>query len=98
MGFKELSIACRNRASAELGFPAKAQRRKDRKEEQQERNGILRDQAKTFAALRLCGKLLLGLALTLTVSAQGHRAMFPADILRLANISDAQMAPNGELV
>ncbi|HKR61133.1 MAG TPA: S9 family peptidase [Pyrinomonadaceae bacterium] len=35
---------------------------------------------------------------SLTVVAQQRRAMVPADILRLANVSDAQISPNGEWI
>ncbi len=41
---------------------------------------------------------LLGLLVATTGLAQPRRAMAPADILRVAGISDAQIAPNGQLV
>ena len=54
-----------------------------------------------FASLRLCGKLLLILSLAVAATAQSRRPMSPmapADILRIASVADAQIAPNGEWV
>ena len=67
-------------------FPAKAQRRKDR------RVPFL------FAPLRLCGILLLLLVSATSVSTQPRALMRPADIVRVANVTDAQISPNGQFV
>ena len=40
----------------------------------------------------------LSLSLSPSVGAQSRRPMAPADILRIANVSDAQISPNGEWV
>ncbi|MCU1268120.1 MAG: ptpA 5 [Acidobacteria bacterium] len=78
--------------------PAKAQRR------QELLNRISRLSRSSqylflFAALRLCGKLLLvTFSLSCVVDAQTRRPLAPADILRVANVSDAQISPNGEWI
>jgi len=52
-----------------------------------------------LATLRLCGSvLLLIVTLSLTAQSQSRRPMAPADILRVATISDAQISPNGEWI
>ncbi len=56
----------------------------------------------SFAPLRLCGRpslLILAIIFFLgTSSAQPRRQMAPADILRIANVTDVQVAPNGQWV
>jgi dipeptidyl aminopeptidase/acylaminoacyl peptidase len=47
---------------------------------------------------KLAVSLLLSLFLSVSAVAQPRRAMTPADILRVANVTDAQMAPNGQWV
>jgi dipeptidyl aminopeptidase/acylaminoacyl peptidase len=52
-----------------------------------------------FASLRLCGKLLLiALTVSWTIDAQSRRPLAPADILRVATVSDAQISPSGEWI
>jgi dipeptidyl aminopeptidase/acylaminoacyl peptidase len=52
-----------------------------------------------FAPLRLCGKCFLLFALLMIpCSAQPRQGMRPADILRVVNVSDAQISPNGQWV
>src|SRR6267154_5533818 len=41
---------------------------------------------------------LLSVSLCASLHAQSRRAMAPADILRIANVSDAQISPNGDWV
>jgi dipeptidyl aminopeptidase/acylaminoacyl peptidase len=41
---------------------------------------------------------ILAISLSSSVQAQARRPMAPADILRIANVSDAQISPNGEWV
>jgi dipeptidyl aminopeptidase/acylaminoacyl peptidase len=66
--------------------PAKAQRRKER-------------QAHSFAALRLCGKLLLlCLSLALPALSQSRRPLTPPDTMRIASVGDVQISPNGEWI
>ena len=48
------------------------------------------------ASLRFLVALMLGAAVNVT--AQTRRPMAPADILRIANASDAQISPNGEWI
>ncbi len=48
------------------------------------------------ASLRFLVALMLGAAVNVT--AQTRRPMAPADILRIANVSDAQISPNGEWI
>lgn len=108
MGFKELLAGCRNRK-----LPAKAQRRKEHyqvgngtsvtllgsQEASSGTNGPSRNCSKpAFATLRLCVKLLLVLSIAFTAAAQQRRPMAPADILRVANVGDAQISPGGEWV
>lgn len=54
----------------------------------------------SFAALReIVGVLSILLVLTsLSALAQSRRAVLPADILRVAKVTDAQISPNGEWV
>jgi dipeptidyl aminopeptidase/acylaminoacyl peptidase len=77
------------------GFsPAKAQRRKG---ETNSWGGFL-----IFAPLRLCGKTGFGLLafffLTILCSAQPRQPMRVADLVRVANVTDAQISPNGQWV
>jgi len=51
-----------------------------------------------FASLRLCAMLLLLIAIAFTSSAQPRGVMRPADIVRVANVTDAQISPNGQFV
>src|SRR6185369_6490708 len=51
-----------------------------------------------FASLRLCGTLLLFLVSAVPGSAQPRGVMRPADIVRVANVTDAQISPNGQYV
>jgi hypothetical protein len=66
--------------------PAKAQRRKEKQK------------SPIFAALRLCGILLLLLVFLIPATAQPRGVMRPADIVRVANVTDAQISPNGQFV
>ena len=67
-------------------FPAKAQRSKGKP-------NLL------FAPLRLCGKYFLLFALlAVPCVAQVRQPMRAADILRVANVTDAQISPNGQWV
>ena len=109
MGFKELSIDCRNKK-----IPAKTQRRKEDPRCVQSRVMIhlasacqlqsvvhaVRDHPCSlfFASLRLCGELLLVISLAATATAQTRHGMAPADILRVANVGDAQISPSGDWV
>src|SRR5258706_8631031 len=52
----------------------------------------------SLRALRLCGKLLLGLSLFAVGAAQQRHSLVPADILRVANVGDAQISPSGDWV
>jgi len=52
----------------------------------------------SLRALRLCVKLLLILSLGVAATAQTRRPLTPADILRVANVADAQISPNGDAV
>ena len=100
MEFRELLIDCRNR-----NFPAEAQSRKGDQPLLQSSThstsaGHLRGGARAckdrgspfFASLRLCGKLLLVLLLSVVVAGQTRHSLAPADILRVANVSDAQIS------
>src|SRR5918992_1514913 len=87
---------------SELKTPAKAQRRKGRCGSYYylivasfHGAGLL---APFFASLRLCGILFLLAVLSVPTSAQPRRAMAPADVVRVANVTDAQVSPNGQLV
>ena len=55
-------------------------------------NPILRAIARVFLFS------LLGVSLCASLHAQSRRAMAPADILRIATVSDAQISPNGDWV
>jgi dipeptidyl aminopeptidase/acylaminoacyl peptidase len=73
--------------------PAKTQRRKE------ELPGI----SALFASLRLCGKSFFALLVILAsvaipCLAQPRLPMRAADILRVANVTDAQISPNGQWV
>lgn len=68
---------------------------------------ITHHSSRFVASLRLCGKLwslklITLLVITLSAPAdlfaQSRRAMTPADILRVAVVSDAQISPNGEWI
>jgi dipeptidyl aminopeptidase/acylaminoacyl peptidase len=85
MAYKEWLI---DWLSKPTGFsPAKAQRRK---------GGSMF----SFAPLRLCGRgfslVLTLLVLALPCLAQPRQQMRPLDILRIANVTDAQISPNGQ--
>src|ERR1051325_3194079 len=75
----------------ERGFHAKAQRRTQRRKE---------ESLCAFASsLRLCVKLLLAFAfLTSPCFAQPRLPMRPPDIVKVANVTDAQISPNGQWV
>src|ERR1043165_9145900 len=69
--------------------PAKAQRRK----------GKPRVFRLFFASLRLCGRIsFLILILSVICVAQPRLPMRAADIVKVANVTDAQMSPNGQWV
>ena len=88
MEYRESSI---NRF--ERGFHAKAQRQTQRRKEE------LINLCAFVGSLRLCVKLLLALVfLTSTCLAQPRLAMRAADIVKVANVTDAQMSPNGQWV
>ena len=86
MAFNEWSTGCLSKSEE---FPAKAQRRKDGSN----------TCSIFFASLRLCGKVLLLLSLiAATCAGQGRQVMRPADVVRVATVSDAQISPNGQWV
>src|SRR5947208_11188938 len=104
MEFKEWSIGCRSSVRERKKFPAKAQRREEAQivgalhcsgNRMQETK---RNRPRLFAPLRLCGKLLLPFLFVLSINAQPRRPMTPADILRVASLSDAEVSPDGEWV
>ena len=104
MEFKEWSIGCRSSVRERKKFPAKAQRREEAQivgalhcsgNRMQETK---RNRPSLLAPLRLCGKLLLPFLFVLSINAQPRRAMMPADILRVASLSDAEVSPDGEWV
>src|SRR5829696_1318116 len=70
--------------------PAKAQRRKEGS----------KSLCVFFAPLRLCGRhsLLLPLLLAIPCAAQPRQPMRQPDILRVSNVTDAQISPNGQWV
>ena len=52
-----------------------------------------------FAPLRLCVRtLLLTLLITMPCASQPRAPMRTADVLKVANVSDAQISPNGQWV
>jgi len=51
-----------------------------------------------FAPLRLCGIFLLLVVFAVPGTAQPRGLMRPADIVRVANVGDAQISPNGQYV
>lgn len=83
MEYRGSSIDCRNEV------PAKAQRRKG------EWNPFC---FLVFAPLRLCGTVLLLLVFVVSGTSQPRGSMRPADIVRVTNVTDAQISPNGQLV
>jgi dipeptidyl aminopeptidase/acylaminoacyl peptidase len=90
MAYKEWSIDWLNKPT---GFsPAKAQRRK---------GGSMLSRF-SFAPLRLCGRnfswLLTLLVLAFPCLAQPRQIMRAPDILRVANVTDAHISPNGQYV
>jgi dipeptidyl aminopeptidase/acylaminoacyl peptidase len=88
MEYTELLIDCVN-DSRRISH-AKAQRRKVRT------FGCRRS---SFAPLRLCVQtLLIMLSLSMHTSAQQRQQIRPADILRVSNVTDAQISPNGQWV
>jgi dipeptidyl aminopeptidase/acylaminoacyl peptidase len=90
MEYRGWLIGFRNKSS-EKSAPAKAQRRKGE-------DGAVSPARLCFAPLRLCGSLLLFIAFALPCAAQPRRPMAPADIVRFANVTDAQISPNGQYV
>ena len=70
----------------EKDFHAKAQSRKEG----------TKDYRDSFASLRLCVKLLVGLAFLTPCVAQQRGVMRAADVVRVANVADAQISPNGQ--
>src|SRR3989442_11930229 len=109
MEFNEWLIGCPSSAAPSSlrernRFPAKAQRRQEAQivgafhcsgNRMQETK---RNRPSLLAPLRLCGKLLLPFLFVLSINAQPRRAMMPADILRVASLSDAEVSPDGEWV
>src|SRR3989441_2237742 len=104
MEFNEWSIDCRSSLKEQKKVPANAQRRQEaqrvgalhhsRKRIQENK----RNSQSLLAPLRLCGNLLLPFLLVLSINAQPRRPMMPADILRIASISDEEVSPDGEWV
>jgi dipeptidyl aminopeptidase/acylaminoacyl peptidase len=96
MEYKGSSIDCRTEV------PAKAQRRKGELGFRCCLAGApYQDDLKltpSFAPLRLCGIIFLLLGITLTGSAQPRGVLRPADIVRVANVTEAQISPNGQYV
>ena len=89
-------IDCRNEV------PAKAQRRKGRRSRcccwTRPLFRVLFRLTLSFAPLRLCAMLFLLIAIAFTCFAQPRGAMRPADVVRVANVTDAQISPNGQYV
>src|SRR5690349_13886323 len=86
MEYRELSMG----SCIERGFHTKAQRETQRPKQ---RLGAF------VSSLCLCVKLLLALAfLTSPCLAQPRVPMRPPDILKVSNVADAQMSPNGQWV
>jgi dipeptidyl aminopeptidase/acylaminoacyl peptidase len=83
MEYRGSSTDCRSKV------PAKAQRRKG----EWERCCFL-----IFAPLRLCGILFVFLVFAVPATGQPRGSMRPADIVRVANVTDAQISPNGQWV
>ena len=96
MGYRESLINFRS--EFELETPAKAQRRKGRGDASSPVSSLSRHLVSFFAPLRLCGILLFLTGLAISTSAQPRRPMAPADIVRVANVTDAQISPNGQYV
>ncbi len=96
MGYRGWLIDWRNEV------PAKAQRRKGRSGFRLSRaNALYRTIVNgplSFAPLRLCGSLLLFLVVVSPSYSQPRRPMAPADTVRVANVTDAQVSPNGQMV
>ena len=87
------SIGYRNRA------PAKAQRRKERRAfPHSVRSMHIKSPAFSFAPLRLCGNIILLAVIAISAPAQSRGVMTPADTVRVANVTDAQISPNGQYV
>src|SRR5688500_17370190 len=96
MEYRGSSIDCRSEV------PAKAQRRKGRSFRRSV-NVMLRyrriaKDTLSLAPLRLCGILLLSIGIAFSCSAQARGPMRAADIVRVANVTDAQISPNGQYV
>jgi len=88
MEYKGWSINC-----TERDFHATAQRKTPR------RKGGSNTLCAFVMSLRLCVKLLLAFAfLTSTCIAQSRGPMRPADIVKVSNVTDAQISPNGQWV
>src|SRR5688572_4476909 len=89
-------IDCRNEV------PAKAQRRKGRRSRcccwTRPLFRVLFRLTLSCAPLRLCAMLFLLIAIAFTCFAQPRGAMRPADVVRVANVTDAQISPNGQFV
>ena len=87
MAYKEWLIDWRTRSSFS---PAKAQRRK----------GEVKVPGLTFAPLRLCGRNLFVLLVLVALPCVGQTRgpMRPADVVKVANVTDAQISPNGQWV
>ena len=51
-----------------------------------------------FAPLRLCAMVFLFISTAFVCLAQPRGLMRPADIVRIANVTDAQISPNGQFV
>ena len=96
MEYREWLMDCRNK------IPAKAQRRKGRLGvylfPATPRVPAVYSGTYSFAPFRLCGILLLLLVNAIQVSTQPRRLMAPQDIVRVANVTDAQISPNGQYV
>src|SRR5687767_696542 len=96
MEYRGSSTDCRSE------IPAKAQRRKVNPgfycwlvwALSQRNLGVTR----SFAPLRLCGILFLLLGVASPYFAQSRGPMRPSDIVRVANVTDAQISPNGQYV
>ncbi len=88
MGYREWLIDSLSRLKS--FSPAKAQRRK----------GDFMPTQFLFAPLRLCGRslFLLLVVMTLPCVAQPRQLMRAADVVKVMNVTDAQISPNGQWV
>jgi len=101
MEFEELLTGYRNRKfSAKLPGPKVSASEQDTVALPHSSKGSDRKTLRKhcLASLSLLGPLLLFLSLAISATAQQRLALVPADILRYANVGDAQISPGGDAV